>query len=555
MEPQQGTVVVPDEVGIGIDFGMTYSGGAVAFRGPGGVMNLDMLPIRGVTSDPKFPTVVFVSRDKRTLAVGSEAHIQDVPGKVYELFKRWLGVDWKDPDALVPDATFLVAEVLKAIKSDVDDYLSAQGFQGSHTKKRYVFSYPGTWQPGQVHAFKKAIAAAGFPDSPMVDEAIATAIGAAKRGLHPEILGKQEIVFVCDFGGGTTDFALIQATETGLVRMPHAVGGNPLLGMSNLDKVIALLVARKLNMLQPSGMRVLNDHTVLGVDLETAWKEFDVSAAWKSDLLARGEAFKRSAFAAWQGFASNTLRAPDGQWVELTKADAQPFVSKMLETLASNAQTYLHEVATRSGIAASQIRFVLVGGGGSALPDVGKTLHALMPSAKVLRIGSMIATSLVQSGAAFYALNPKVYDRRVALSYGVRTARKEIPSWHVPAEQIEQGEDDNGAKIPYYPHYEIFLKRNDVIRSEPVKRNFTPIRSNQSSVTFDVLCGENEDPTLNTRIGTLTLPLPPKAPRNHPIECSFTIGQDGLLEVAAVDKTTGKRIHKAFQWKVDLLQE
>src|SRR6185312_8379135 len=114
--------------------------------------------------------------------------------------------------------------------------------------KRYVFSYPSAWRPEEHKAFEAAISRAGFSNFAMVDEAIATAIGAVKNGQLLEIQGSQKITFVCDFGGGTTDFALIQATAQGFVRMMHAVGGDKLLGMSNLDKVIALLVARKMDM-------------------------------------------------------------------------------------------------------------------------------------------------------------------------------------------------------------------------------------------------------------------------------------------------------------------
>ncbi len=562
MEPNSGGAgigIIPNEVGIGIDFGMTYSGSAAVFQAPGGVLDLEVLPIRGVIGAPKFPSLVYATEDKQPIATGSEARIyagDGRDGKVYELFKRWLGVAGRDGAGKASDATFLATQILKAIKSDVDDYLEGRGFQDARVKKRFVFTHPGTWEPGQVRALKSAIAAAGFPSEyVMLDEAIATAIGAAKAGRHPEILGRQEIIFICDIGGGTTDFALVQATDTGLVRMKHTVGGNPLLGMSNLDKVIALLVARKLDQLQPGQTRVLSGHIVLGKDLEDTWQAYGAEDHYKSDLLKQGEAYKRGAFEAWQAFRSNMVRSPDNQWVELTKADVQPFVAKVLSTLAGNVQTYLSEVATNSDISASQVRYVIIGGEGSALPDVANTLQTLMPSATVLKIDSTIATSLVQRGAAFYGLNPTVFDRRIAISYGVRVARKGKPSWNVPENEIEQGEDDDGRKLPYYPYYEVFLKRNDIVRPQPVKRDFTPIRSNQSSVTFEVLCGENENPLINRRIGILTLPLPAKAPKNYPLECAFTIGNDGLLQVTAVDKRTGKRIHKAFEWKVELLPQ
>lgn len=554
---------LPKEIGIGIDFGMTYSGAAVTFLAPGGVPYLETVPIKGEpTGKPKFPSVVYVSRDRATVDVGVGAsnrnHSKSDHGKPYELFKHHLEVKWSDPDHIVKDARFLATAVLKSIKRDVDEFLRDRGFHDARVKKRYVFSYPGTWEDAQVQALQDAISAAGFTDRYMVDEAVATALGAAKAGGHPEILGKQEITFVCDFGGGTTDLALVQVTDTGLIRMSHAVGGNSQLGMANFDKIFALLAARKAKMLQPSGERILVDHIVLGSDLENAWREFGANAAWKSDLRKTCESAKHSAFQEWQYVRPEDklfgVTLPDGQQPDFTKGDIQPFVDKALSILRHDVEAYLDEAQQLSGVSRTQVRYIVIGGGGSALPGIRNVLEQLMPEAKVLLIGMPLAAGLVQRGAACYGINPTIYDQRIAHSYGVKSYRPEKPAYDVPESEIREGETEDGTVAPHYPYYEVFLRRNDVIRPDPVRREFTPLRDNQDSIYLDVLNGDHKDPLQNTCIGAINLPLRANTSRTYRMTCTFTIGKDRLLAVSAVGED-GRRIEKPFHHKIELQLE
>src|SRR6185437_3347369 len=135
-------------------------------------------------------------------------------------------------------------------------------------------------------------------------------------------------------------------------------GGDKLLGMSNLDKVIALLVARKMDMLQPSGVSALNRHVVQGRDLENAWGEFEVAPSWKSSLLTASESLKRRVFPIWPAFTSDVVQTPDDEYIKITKEELQPFVDAMLNALAVDIRTYLNEAKSKNGISESQIHYV-----------------------------------------------------------------------------------------------------------------------------------------------------------------------------------------------------
>ena len=155
---------VPPEIGIGIDFGMTYSGAALVIPAPDGNLILDIVPADKDEEDhsvAKFPTVVFVPNKQEAVVVGRDAYMDQRPGRIYELFKQKLGTTWRD--AIVPNATFLAKEVLIAVKRNIDAELLRRGFlRNDAIKKRYVFSYPGPGR-GSGTRYSDAISDAGFP--------------------------------------------------------------------------------------------------------------------------------------------------------------------------------------------------------------------------------------------------------------------------------------------------------------------------------------------------------------------------------------------------------
>lgn len=550
-----GSPWLPKHVGIGVDFGMTYSGAAVAFEMPGGALSIEPVPINNVVGESKFPTAVYVSPDKRTIDVGEDAYTHPDTENIHELFKRHLGSSWSARPNL--DAIELTKYVLTAIKRDIDTFLSRKGFDTSRVERKYVFCYPGTWEPERMLALKSAIEQAGFgTEYHMLDEAIATAIGAAQVGGNTRMLGGQETTFVCDFGGGTTDFTLAQATATGLIRVKFAAGGNPLLGMSNLDKVIAMLIANKMRQLQMSGQRALSEYAVAGAALENAWKAYLPDPRWKAKLLRRSEAIKRNAFRDWRRWESDFMQTPDGVLREITKAELEPFVRKMNSTLAENVQSYLTESVALGRLHRDMVRFVVIGGGGSALPGIGATLTGAMTGApELLQIDPTIATSLVQRGAAFHGLNSTIYDRRSNHHYGVKTYRLDKPSYHVDPKNIQKGDRKGGVEPTYYPWYEVYVHRNDIIApGTSISRPFNPLRANQSAITFEVLRGENPDPFQNTRIGEVDLPLPPKSSTDYHADCEFTIGKDGLLLVKATGDDK-RKVQVTLRWQTEALDE
>ena len=256
------------------------------------------------------------------------------------------------------------------------------------------------------------------------------------------------------------------------IRMAHPVDGHPTLGMSNLDKLVALKVKEKAHLLQPSGQQVFTDNTVCGVGLETAWDDFDVNSGWKSVLLTASERYKLNAFPSWPWFSSDTLFMRDGRHQLIAKYEIQPLVDKMLTTLYNAAGRYLTEIELRRHISAGQIGFIAIGGGGSALPNITPPLKQLMPAAQVLNIQPDKATSLVQRGAAYHAFNPFIYDRRAAKSYGIKAFKPKNPENSVgrtvPQEPAQSGVGNKTeAPAVYYPYFHRYIQRGSIIQKAP----------------------------------------------------------------------------------------
>lgn len=540
MAPGNAVPLIPTKVGIGVDFGMTYSGAAAFYLMGGNYPHLEPVPIRGATGKSKFPTRVFVPFEGNDSLVGSRA-INDVDrGQLFTLFKRRLGTQWSTTVGTKNvTARSLTILVLKKIKDDIDLFLRDRGFSGPEVTKEYTFAYPGVWAaiPAKIDDLRHAIEDAGFPNHSMIEEPIATALAIPKAAGFPEILVGGQHILVCDLGGGTLDLADVTTTPKGMVRMQAAVSGDGLIGMSNLDKAIGLKACAKRDMLLPEELAVSQGNIVFGLELERAWKMFGASDAFKSMLLGACEAAKINICQDWGAQESVPIAFPDKDLKLLdATADLKPLFDAMNRAVQQSTRAYLADLAAAQGIVASDIHYVIIGGGGSALPEISETLQGLVPQARILSLAPEISTSLVQRGAAVHAHSPgMIRSRRVNASYGIKSYTDVRPDYPC-ADTVSVKR--NGTTVTYYAHYTVYLKRGDEVKE--VDRTFTPLEPNQSVVTFQVMCGENENPAANHPVGEVTLPLKPNTPVTYEVHCVFRLGKDGIISVVGEDRPNHK---------------
>lgn len=545
--------VGPEVIGIGIDIGMTYSGAAICYRLPTGYMRLDVIPVLDAMGEPKFPSQVFVGDGGSRITVGNKAaenEANSVPGKLYSLFKRDIGTPWSDETTgkkVTP--SFLTAEVMKAVKLGIDTYLRENHL--SPPVIRYAFSHPGVWSDVKLRDMTQAIKDAGFTNYVTIDEPIAAALGASNAAANPQLLASGQYTFVCDLGGGTLDLAVISVNPDGAIRMQAPTEGNARLGMSNIDKWIGLLLYMRAGYTISSLVdQVLAEPICYGKELEEAWQT--IPDAWRSELLRQCEDLKRQVCKFWNKLSSfpAVLPGTEARPVLLTKTDLLPLFERMNASVKEAAIRYINELRDKYGINEWQITHLVVTGGGSALPNIGDGLQTLFPSAQRLPIEVDTAISLVQRGAALYARNPALLEeRRCNSSFGVKSYTRQQPTYEGEIETDSVQKD--GQTVTYYAYYDTFLTRGTTVPADGVVHNFTPLRPNQSAVTFQVLQGEDKNPRHNVPVGDATVKLPREAPDTYIVHCKFYLGEDGFIHAYAWDPKTQERSEEVvFAWQL-----
>ena len=240
----------------------TYAGAALRWELPGGQKYLVDIPVRGQDGVVRSPSVVFVPSDGRGRFLTGEdalsAKASGFGGNLYSLFKRHLKCNEPYPhgtDAVTPIA--LTARMIGTVLENVSGYLNQKQFAGIPVT--YAFTHPASWEnPFNFRqAIQLALQSANLQiEKPyLIDEPIAAALGAAHTAEDAHLLEESDHIFVCDLGGGTLDFAVVIKDEHGVVTQKSPVFGAGGIGMSNIDKLLGLLLHEHAGMPVTSSVR------------------------------------------------------------------------------------------------------------------------------------------------------------------------------------------------------------------------------------------------------------------------------------------------------------
>lgn len=545
-------------LGVGIDFGTTYTGAAL-YRFAGGMAVLRDIQIENVAQTSKFPTRVYQSNTQgHPPLIGTAAlnaarlDDDDTAGRLYSLFKLQLGKNWSESrGGRQITAGSLTRDVLEkvrlAIEAEVGDELRAN----PGLTLRYAFSYPGTWHEEQIAALGKAIRAAGFPTTfSSLDESVATALGAARHLPGAGLLARGNHILICDLGGGTLDLAVVVLQENGAIRVKGGAGGNDHLGMSNLDKVLALLWLKKADIPLPElAERVLRHHLVNGLELDSAWDsivEVYPSHRWRSDLLRRAEIRKIEVCRYWDSLPpmlAETL--PSNHQILFSRADLQPFVDRMNQEVQASIDTYIRGLETH-GITYNSITCVVFSGGGSGLPQIASHVEELFARHRTAArpVTTRTITSdgplMVQHGTAIFAFDPSIVkERRFNASYGVRTSDPEKPAGYTdgwPTRTAPRGSQ----KIRCYDKYQRLFHRHDPIPSVAKTFEFPPVGDGPGVMVLEVRRGDDENPDKNEHITEVSVTLGPDSTPKKTVQLIFKMQPTGLMQVKAYNPHTGE---------------
>ncbi|MDY0392468.1 MAG: molecular chaperone DnaK [Candidatus Bipolaricaulis sp.] len=467
---------------IGIDLGTTFSCGALVRGGRPEVL----LNAEGERITPS--AVAFT--DGGEVLVGQLARRQAVlnPTRTVLSVKRKMGTDWRfrvkvngREEEYTPEQ--ISAFILQKIKRDAEELL------GTKITKA-VITVPAYFNNLQRQATKDAGKIAGLEVLRIINEPTAAALA---YGLDKN---KDQKILVYDLGGGTFDVSILDIGE-GVFEVV-ASDGDTQLGGDDFDRRIADWLVEEFK--AETGIDVRGDPQAMQ-------RLRDAAEAAKKDLSSRMEA--RISLP----YLSADAKGPKHLERTLTRAKFEAMISDYLE----RTMRIVDSALSAAKLSAKDIDQVVLVGGSTRIPKVQELVGEVFGKAKVNK--DINPDEVVALGAAIQAA-VLAGDMQSLVLLDVTPLTLSI-------------ETLGGVATP-------LIERNTTIPVEKTK-TFTTADDFQTQVEIHVVQGERKMAADNKSLGRFQLTDLPPAPRGVPqIDVTFQIDADGILNVTAKDKATGK---------------
>jgi len=492
---------------IGIDLGTTNSCVAVLENGVARV-------IENSEGARTTPSIIAFSSDDEVL-VGQSAKRQAVTNPKNTLFaiKRLIGRRFKD-DVVQKDikmvpykiveaengdawvevhgkkmaAPEISARVLMKMKKDAEAYLG-------ETVTEAVITVPAYFNDSQRQATKDAGRIAGLDVKRIINEPTASALAFGMD--KPK--GDTKIA-VYDLGGGTFDISIIEIAE---IEGEHqfevlSTNGDTFLGGEDFDSRVIEYLASEFK--KESGVDVHNDPLALQRLKEAAEKaKIELSSSQQTDVNLP--------------YITADATGPKHLNVKLTRAKLESLVEELINRTKGPCEMALKD----AGLTAKEINDVILVGGQTRMPKVQEMVKSIFgkePRKDVNPDEAVALGAAIQAGVLGGEVKDVLLLDVIPLSLGIETMGGVMTK---------------------------LIEKNTTIPTN-ASQVFSTADDNQTAVTVHVLQGEREKASANKSLGRFDLADIPPAPRGIPqIEVAFDIDANGILNVSAKDKATGKK--------------
>jgi molecular chaperone DnaK len=413
---------------------------------------------------------------------------KDIGMVPYEILKADNGDAWvkrSNGEKLAPQQ--ISAEILKKMKKTAEDYLGEKITEA-------VITVPAYFNDSQRQATKDAGRIAGLDVKRIINEPTAAALAYGmdkKRG--------DSVIAVYDLGGGTFDISIIEIAE---VEGEHqfevlATNGDTFLGGEDFDLRLIDYLIDEFKKDQAVDLR--NDPLALQRLKEAAEKaKIELSSAQQTDVNLP--------------YITADASGPKHLNIKVTRAKLEALVEDLIQRTIEPCKMALKD----AGLKISDINDVILVGGQTRMPKVRETVQQFFGKEARLDVNpdEAVAVGAAIQGAV---LSGEVKDVLLLdvtpLSLGIETMGGVMTK---------------------------LIEKNTTI---PTKKSqvFSTAEDNQSAVTIHVLQGEREIASANKSLGRFDLSgIPPSARGMPQIEVTFDIDANGILNVSAKDKATGK---------------